>query len=140
MKKTPLRRYTPLKSYKGLNPVSDRQKLINALWREITDQKAKDLNNICQWCHLPGRRDAPFNKLIGHHIIKRRYQLNTYENCFVCHRLCHNFIEINNIDVAKHPLNNPRNRKDTIRYDRIGRMVTKYYLKLFEKVTKGYYN
>jgi len=100
-KQTPLKRKTPLNVYKGLNPVSDRQRAINALWKAITDQKAKDLNYTCQWCHLPGRRDDPFNPLEGHHIIKRRYNIHTYENCFVCHRLCHNFIEINNIDVRQ---------------------------------------
>ncbi len=102
-RKTPLKGYSPLKAHKGLNKVSTKQKVINELWREITDQKAKDLNYICQWCHLPGRRDDDFNPLDGHHTIKRRFGIHTYKDCFICHRLCHNFIEENNIDVSEYP-------------------------------------
>ena len=76
-----------------INPISDKQKEKNKQWKAITDRKVKDLNNICQWC---GR----FGWLLdGHHIIKRRYGIDTYENCYICHRLCHGFIEDNNVDV-----------------------------------------
>jgi len=99
----PLKSFTPLRAHKGLNKVSAKQRAINKLWRGITGQKAKDLNYICQWCHLPGSRDDDFNPLDGHHIIPRRFNVHTYENCYIIHRLCHNFIKENNIDVAKQP-------------------------------------
>ena len=98
-RKTPLKSHKPLKAYKGLNKVSDKQRLINAKWKAITDQKAKNLNYICQWCHLPGRRDDAFNPLDGHHIIKRRYNIHTYMNCLLCHRLCHQALELHNIGI-----------------------------------------
>lgn len=103
-RKTPLRSYTPLKAYKGLSKISDKQRIINAEWKAITDQKAKDLNNVCQWCGLKGSRNDPFNPLDGHHILKRSYNIHTYENCYVCHRVsCHRFIEDNNIDIRECP-------------------------------------
>jgi len=85
---------TALKRHKRLNPVSPRQAALNEEWREITDSKARELGFICQWCHRPG------GYLDGHHIIKRRYNIHTKENCYVCHRLCHSFIEEHNIDVT----------------------------------------
>ena len=102
-RKTPLKSSTPLKARKRLNPISDRQRERNAKWKKITDQKALNLNHICQWCGKLGRRDDPFNPLEGHHIIKRSYRIDTWENCYLCHRLCHSFIEDNSIDVREFP-------------------------------------
>ncbi len=76
------------KSY--IKRVSKKQVEKNKKWREVTDQKAKELNNTCQWCGQYGRRDDPYNPLDGHHIIKRRYGVDALENCFVVHRImCH---------------------------------------------------
>lgn len=104
MKQTALNRKTPLKARKRLNPISDKQRERNALWKEITDQKAKDLDYICQWCGLPGKRDYGYAHLDGHHTIKRRYRIDTPEICYVCHQIgCHPFIEEHNIDVRIYP-------------------------------------
>jgi hypothetical protein len=103
-RKTPLRSFMPLKAYKSLNKISPKQRVINAEWKTITDQKAHDLNNTCQWCGKIGSRTDSFNPLDGHHIQKRRYHNDSPENCYVCHRVsCHRFIEDNNIDVRDFP-------------------------------------
>jgi hypothetical protein len=96
-----LKTYSKLEATTALNPITDKQKKINATWKEITDQKSKDLDYICQWCGLPGKRDAGFNCLTGHHILKRRFGVHTYDNDFVCHLLCHSFIEDHSVDVTK---------------------------------------
>jgi len=109
MKRTALKRKTPLKAHKRLNPVSPKQAAVNELWHEVTDQKAAELGFICQWCHEPGQRDnpnrifPPMAYLDGHHIKKRRYADHTKKNCYIAHRLCHIFIETHNIDVRIYP-------------------------------------
>jgi len=93
-----------------LKPISEKQRAKNAHWKEVTDRKAEDLGYICQWCGLVGSRvlDDDWAHLDGHHVIKRRYNVNTPENCYVCHRLCHQFIGGENpehtpIDVRVYP-------------------------------------
>jgi len=106
MKRTLLKRKTPLKARKGLNPVSDKQRVKNALWNKITDERAEEEGYICQWCHSIGQRLSPSLSyyLDGHHILKRRYNIHTRENCYVCHRFgCHGEIEDKNIDVRECP-------------------------------------
>jgi len=106
MKRTALKRKTPLKAHKRLNPVSPKQAAINELWREITDERASEENFTCQWCHGPGQRTDPqniFTYLDGHHKTKRRYNIHTKENCYIAHRLCHGFIEEYGIDVRVYP-------------------------------------
>jgi hypothetical protein len=97
--KKPLRSSTALKSHKKINSISAKQRERNKNWREITDKKCVDTGFICQWCGEYGKRDDDFNPLDGHHIKKRRYMIDTYENDFICHRLCHQFIEDNGIKV-----------------------------------------
>lgn len=82
-----------------INPISEKQKAKNKLWAEITNQRARLLNFICEWCHKRGSRIAEFNPLNGHHIIPRRYNIHTPENCYLCHDLCHD--EIENITVEQ---------------------------------------
>jgi len=97
---------TPLKRYKRLNPISPKRAAINELWREITDEKAEELDYICRWCHGFGQRDDSreiFTYLDGHHIEKRRYNIHTGKNCYIVHRPCHGFIEDHNIDVKIYP-------------------------------------
>ena len=99
MEKTPLRK------------VSLKQAALDAEWHVITDQKAKDLGYICQWC---GETLAAYcgYSYDGHHIIKRSHgRIDTYENCYVCRRACHRFIEDNNIDVSKYPNQESWNRR-----------------------------
>ena len=87
-----------------LRPISDKQKEKNKRWKAITDQKARDLNYICQWSGGLGHREDPesLSYLDGHHIVPRRYNIHTYDNCYLCLRKYHIFIEDNNIDVAIH--------------------------------------
>jgi len=77
-----------------LKPISKKQKEKNTLWKQVTDQRCRDLNYICQWCGLAGSRvlDDDWAHLDGHHIIPRRFNIHTPENCYICHRLCHDFI------------------------------------------------
>jgi hypothetical protein len=109
MKRTALKRKTALKAHKRLSPISPKQAAKNKAWKEVTDEKAEELDYICQWCHQPGQRDnpnrifPPMAYLTGHHIKKRRYNDHTKENCYVCHWLCHDFIELWNIDVTEYP-------------------------------------
>lgn len=103
-----MRRTKGLTRKKGLKPVSEKQKAKNENWNRTTDEKAAELNHICQWCNFRGQRRTPtsfpYSYLDGHHIIKRRYNVHTKENCYICHRYpCHREIEDNNIDVTKYP-------------------------------------
>ena len=94
-----LTKRTPIKH------TSNKQKEKNKHWKEVTNQKASDLHYLCQWCGKLGDMlimDTSFC-LDGHHIIKRRYNIHTYKNCYICHRLCHCFIEDHNIDVGVYP-------------------------------------
>jgi len=106
MKRTALKRKTPLKAHKRLNPVSPKQAALNEEWNEITNEKAKELGYLCQWCHKPGQRDdkdhifPPNGYLDGHHTRKPRSSHNEKKYCYVCHRLCHFFIDTHNIDVT----------------------------------------
>ncbi len=83
-----------------INLISPKQKEKNKHWKEITARKADDLYGICQWCNQWGSLYGDFNPLDGHHTIKRRHNRNEYEDCYLCHRLCHSFIEDKNIDVS----------------------------------------
>jgi len=104
-----LKRKTPLKRHKRLNPVSPKQAALNEEWNRITDEKAKEIGYFCQWCHEPGQRDErlhifpPMGYLDGHHTKKPRTSHNEKKYCYVCHRLCHYFIEAHNIDVGEYP-------------------------------------
>ena len=95
-----MRKRSPIK------PVSDKQMERNRIWKEVSDERAYELNMRCEWCGRYGSRvlDDPWLHLDGHHIIKRRYRDDTKENCYICHRLpCHREIEDNNINVREYP-------------------------------------
>lgn len=90
MKKTPLKRRTPLRK------VSDKQRIKNKLWADITDEKAKELNYICEYCGKKGQRvfSEGWDYLDGHHKIKRRFNVHTKENCQIVHRInCHTEVD-----------------------------------------------
>ncbi len=91
---------SPLKRCKGLAKVSPKQAAMDAEWHVITRQKAQDLEYVCQWCG-----GICLYSYVGHHIIRRaRGRIDTYENCFVCHRFpCHDGITRGNIDVREYP-------------------------------------
>jgi len=81
-----------------IKPISDKQKKRKFEWLKVTIKKATDLGFLCQWCGQTGSLNHSFNPLGGHHIIKRRYRIDTYENCFICHwATCHDYLE-------RHPL------------------------------------
>ena len=83
-----------------LKPIGQKQREKNAEWKRITDERAEEENYICQWCGKSGRRDDEFNPLDGHHSQRRsRGRIDTPENCYLCHRLCHSEIEDNNVDT-----------------------------------------
>jgi len=92
MKRTPLRK------------VSQKQAEKNRIWNEITDEVCEKSGYICFYCGKKGQRDNPDDPrtyLDGHHIIKRRFNIHTKENCYPCHRApCHREIEDKNIIVS----------------------------------------
>jgi hypothetical protein len=99
--KNGLKIYSKLKTTTKIKPISEKQTKKNKNWKQITDGRCVEENNICQWCKLPGKRDGGFNGLTGHHIIKRRYGNHTAANCYIAHwATCHQFIEEHNIDVS----------------------------------------
>ncbi len=85
MKKVPLRKQ------------SDKQREKNYNWHKVTLEKWGELNHVCQWCGQPTRMPD------GHHIIKRRFNIHTKENCYVVAWTCHSFIELYGIDVTTCP-------------------------------------
>lgn len=95
MKRTPLRKKSKKQTEKDKH------------WKEVTNQKAKDLSFRCQWCGQLGTRvwnENPWQYLSGHHKIKRRFNIHTYENCYLCHVLpCHHFLETLGVDVREYP-------------------------------------
>jgi hypothetical protein len=101
-----LKVFTKLQGKKKLNPFTEKQRAIQLEWSKVVQQKSKDLNFICQWC---GRQGQPTkagisrNCLTGHHIIKRRFGIHTYENAFICHWLCHDYIETHGVNVVEYP-------------------------------------
>ncbi len=103
--KTPLRSFTPLKAKKGLNKISDKQRIKQTTWKQIGDKVAEKLDYICQWCGTKGHRDDPENLfyLGGHHILPRRFNDYARTNFYLSHNICHGFITDNNIDVLVLP-------------------------------------
>lgn len=80
------------KSYNStLRGKSDKQKDKDAHWNKITDEVCEELDYICQYCGWKGQRYYPdeLSYLDGHHIIKRRFNIHTKENCYPVHRKCH---------------------------------------------------
>ena len=87
-----------------LRPISDKQRAKNAHWNEVTISKCYEVGFICQWCGQPGQRNdnTRFDYLDGHHIIKRRFNIHTKENCYIVHRApCHGEVDIT--DVLQYP-------------------------------------
>ncbi len=83
--------------------MSTKQRAKNKLWAQITEERCRKLDFICEYCGKHGQRDEPnrWGYLDGHHIIKRRFNDNTSSNCYICHRHCHEEIESKHITVAQ---------------------------------------
>lgn len=94
--------YTKLKAKTKMKVITPRQRKKNATWKEITEAKIAELKGICQWCELYGERFG-FNGLEGHHIISRRFNIHTPENCMIVHHFCHQEIEDKQINIALFP-------------------------------------
>ena len=86
-----------------INPISAKQKEKNRIWKGVTDARCCKLNFVCEYCGKDGQRQTldRWDYLDGHHIIKRRFNDNTSGNCYICHRLCHQEIELKHIQVAQ---------------------------------------
>jgi len=84
-----------------IKPISKKQAAKNREWSAITIDRIERLGEICEWCGGWGWRGHPWNPLEGHHMIKRRHNIHTEANCFVCHKFCHNEIEEANIKVYR---------------------------------------
>lgn len=91
-----------LKTKTPMKLITPKQKEKNKNWRQITDELCEEEHYICRWCGLVGTRDFnDLNRLEGHHIIPRRYNIHTRENCYPSHnQTCHDFITDNSIDVS----------------------------------------
>ena len=77
-----------------IREVSKKQAARQKEWSEVTHQRIQDVDFHCEWC---GKFCLNFD---GHHKKKRsRGRDDSYDNCFVCDRLCHIFIEDKGIDV-----------------------------------------
>ena len=97
---------TKLKTKTPINQKSQKQKYIDSEWHKNVQQKCIDLDFTCQWCGkkgLPTKAGLSRNCLTGHHIIKRRFGIHTYENVYICHWNCHDWIETHNIKVERYP-------------------------------------
>jgi len=84
-----------------IKPISAKQRAKNRSWKAVTDDRTKRLDWLCEWCGTSGARTSSWDPLDGHHIEKRRNNNHFESNCFVCHRLCHRYIEDNNIKVYR---------------------------------------
>ena len=91
MRKTPLKR------------VSDKQLEKNEQWRRIRLIKIVETHNTCEWCGGKGQNNE-FYQLDPHHkLSKGRGGKNTLENCALLHRVCHDKVQLLNIDLFEFP-------------------------------------
>ena len=104
-RKTRLKNCTPLTARKGLNKISDKQRIKQTTWKQIGDKVTDKLDFTCQWCGTKGHRDdlEDLFYLGGHHILPRRFNDYARTNFYLCHNICHGFITGNNIDILVTP-------------------------------------
>lgn len=90
MKQSTLRRYSPLKRQ------STKAKLNEAIWHKIKTARALFLiakygHVLCEYCGRP-----PWGNELGildaHHI-DGNHKHSTDDNCYLCHRICHDEIK-----------------------------------------------
>jgi hypothetical protein len=97
---TRLQTRTQLKANKKINPVTAKQRARNKSWSEVTNKRIEQVENRCEWCGKIGQRTGTLNFLTGHHKLKRRFNDDTIENCYIVHWItCHQFIEHHSVDV-----------------------------------------
>ena len=113
MKKSPIKRFTPLKAKTPLKrtgylkrktplkPISDKAKLEYQVWIGVKRERVKLLIDkfgflICEFCKKPITYGQVYD---GHHFNRNRRD-NTLENQRIVHRIpCHGTITDNNISV-----------------------------------------
>lgn len=104
MKKSTLKRNTPLKALKGLRYRSEKAKANEALWQLIKISRAVFLHEkydvvICEYCGRP----AWGNELgtIDAHHIDGNHKHSTEDNCYLVHRICHDEIKRRHLKVKQ---------------------------------------
>ena len=83
-----------------LRPISDKQRERNKDWMVIKSLKLSQ-GKRCQWCGLREGTNELWRFDLHHKDGNRRN--NTYDNAYLCHRVCHSFIHDHNVDVSKYP-------------------------------------
>lgn len=73
------------KQFDKINLVSEKQKKINDDWKRVTIRRFINVGGRCEDCGLKG----DWRNLSPHHKIKRRFKINTYENCRILCGKCH---------------------------------------------------
>jgi len=104
-RKTRLKSFTPLKSRKGLNKMSQRTKDELIIWRNVKLERMQKLIDKfgfipCEYCGKPIVSNSEIFCAEGHHNNHNRRD-NTFENCRILHRLCNQLIEDKNIKDVK---------------------------------------
>lgn len=96
LRRSPLKRHTPLKARKGLNKISPKTAEMNRLWNKLVTylvfHRAKGLCEVRATDECKARKFKPdWRGLSGHHII-RRYpvRIDTAGNCIIGCGDCHN--------------------------------------------------
>ncbi len=109
MKRSPLKRLTPLKRTKRLNPTSHKTSMRNGLWKKLCLERARHLIEkygyiICEYSgetittlsSVPNDLDEGW----GHHIDHNRGNC-TLENCYIVKYKYHSLIHDKNIQVQQ---------------------------------------
>jgi hypothetical protein len=97
----PLRRYTPLRTKKGLNKMSALAKAEMKIWQDIKVQRMallqKKFDYIpCEYCLKPTIKESDLFHPEAHHNDGNRRH-NFPQNCRILHRVCNQLIEDRNI-------------------------------------------
>jgi len=101
MKRTPLKRNTPLKARKGLNKMSSKTKDELKIWKDTKLQRIQLLIDKyeyipCEYCGKPIIGGSEIFCLEGHHNSHDRRDCS-FDNCRILHRICNQQIEDLNI-------------------------------------------
>lgn len=92
-----------------IKPISDKQKIKNAVWRSVVLQRAMQLREkyehiICEYSGetitVLSSMGDDMNDGWGHHIDGNRNN-NTIENCYVCKYKYHTYISDHNVIVSR---------------------------------------
>jgi 5-methylcytosine-specific restriction endonuclease McrA len=103
-RKTPLKAKTQLKPKTKLKPQSQKAKLNEAVWQRIKFNRAMFLMEkygvvICEYCGRPAFA-TEWGVLDAHHIDGRHFN-SVENNCYICHRICHDEIKAKHLTVKQ---------------------------------------